>query len=663
MPKRIFLIVVFFSLLCAKESYHFGLINDEGTQIRDKQKEDIINTELSLKKINLLLKDGHITDAHKMMLKFKQKKYPAMFRSYATLLECEILLNRPGKRFAYQAGDILEDAIKKSLINENDLPNAYLLLVNIKLSLNKTKEANYFAAKLMQTYENHPRLFAYGEIARARILMHQSKYKASERVLSRILTKTKDKFVAIKASNLLFSVYILQKQDDKAYNLIQQVLEQDLSYYEEHRAEALELSHRLTKVGMTDLSIKVLQRLVELATLPTSIEQYKFELADTYLAHGDLRQAKDLFTDITYKYPQTQYLEKIKIALDEILLREGKLDIEILKRKYRNSTSMKQKIMLKELLNLIRDERFEEIDERKSYFNQINPSIVKRFGYKNLDQIYAMAQKLTLKKYLKEEECAKVKTVLQSASPLIFDVLVDDNVTRPQLFSCLIEEPFEEGYEKVVYLYKDTKDARIIHQLEKIAYSIKNYEDAYKFSRQIEFLNDILVMQEELFDKFLIYRSFRSPAIKDEFYRYVELHPVIIEANLQEPMIVDIFYNYAMYLKMKKRDKKIYRSLLNLYHAQMSLNIRVYSPFVEIELAKYHMKNLEFDKAQKVLYEALDVKHIRPKDTDRVYYELSKLFKQTGEYKKYNFALDKCQNSTDDNMWNKLCKKMDKKVL
>jgi hypothetical protein len=656
----VFLLLFINSSIYAKNNYHYGLIDDDGAQIKDEKKEAMINTDLSLKKINLLLKDGHIKDAHKLLLKLKATNYPKMFASRLTLLECEILLNRPGKRYAYEAGDKLEDALKKSIINENDLANAYLLLVNIKLSLNKTTEANYFAKKLMSTYEEHPRLFAYGEIARARILMHQSKYKSAERVLSKMLSKTTDKFVAIKASNLLFSVYTLQKKDKKAYKLIERTLEQDLSYYEEHRAEALDLARRLTKVGMTDLSIKLLKRLVEIATLPSSIEQYNYELANAYLIHGDLKKSKEIFTYITYKFPQTKFKPKITIALDEILLREGVLDTNILKRKYRHSISMKQKIMLKEMLNLIRDERYEEIFEQRKYFDKINDSIARRFGFKNMDQVYAKAQKLLIIKQLKNAECLKVKKSLQKSSPMIFDVLLDDNKTKEPLFECMIEQPFDEGYDKIIYLYKDTQDAQTIHKLEKIAYSSKKYDDAYKFSRKVEFLNDTKVMQKEIFDKFLTYTAIKKYGVKDEFYRYMELHPTLIEANLEEPMIVDLFYSYVMYLKQQKRNKKLKTALLNLYNAQMSLDIRVYSPFVEINLAKQHIQDLEFDSAFEVYYNGLEVRHIKQRQKDRIYYELSKLYKQIGNFTKYNYTLDLCQKSKDNNMWNKLCKKMTK---
>lgn len=107
---------------------------------------------------------------------------------------------------------------------------------------------------------------------------------------------------------------------------------------------------------MPEFAVEILKELLKRTDKAAAIEDFKFKLADTYMSMYDrtdkyLLLAKELYKDIINDYPNGIYFEKSKMFLDEIIMREGKLDPAVLATKYQSSESMQQKVLLQELLN------------------------------------------------------------------------------------------------------------------------------------------------------------------------------------------------------------------------------------------------------------------------------------------------------------------------
>ena len=56
-----------------------------------------------------------------------------------------ISLKKQTKRLVIEAANELENAINSSVINQYDLPKAYMILVELKLEINKVEDAKYFS--------------------------------------------------------------------------------------------------------------------------------------------------------------------------------------------------------------------------------------------------------------------------------------------------------------------------------------------------------------------------------------------------------------------------------------------------------------------------------------------------------------------------------------
>ncbi len=246
-----------------------------------------------------------------------------------------------------EASKSLEKAINDSKIHEEDLARAYMVLIELKLNTNKSKDATYFANIIINNFDNKV-IKAYGKIYLAKVYKHQRDYRKAINILYKILTETTDVLVATIVADELFDVYILDNQKDKANELISKVLKKNMDYYASDSFLALEKVNRLTKVGMPEFAIEILEELLSRTDKPSSIEDFKFKLANTYMEMYDktdkyLLKAKELYKDIINDYPDGIYSQKAKMYLDEILMRERKIKPSVLATKYKNSESMQQK--------------------------------------------------------------------------------------------------------------------------------------------------------------------------------------------------------------------------------------------------------------------------------------------------------------------------------
>ena len=99
------------------------------------------------------------------------------------------------------------------------------------------------------------------------------------------------------------------------------------------------------------------------------------------------------------------------------------------------------------------------------------------------------------------------------------------------------------------------------------------------------------------------------------------------------------------------------------------MKARVYSPFVEIELAKYSKLDDNYDEALEYLQYGLNIKRlkdgksidrkIKGEDLARIYYEIAKIYEFQGKKNRYKDAIKKCQRLKNvDSFYKKMCDKM-----
>ena len=134
-------------------------------------------------------------------------------------------------------------------------------------------------------------------------------------------------------------------------------------------------------------------------------------------------------------------------------------------------------------------------------------------------------------------------------------------------------------------------------------------------------------------------------------------------------MIIDFYHQYYLYLLKEQEENEAIDTLKELYKTQNEMKARVYSPFVEIELARYVKLDDNYDLALKYLKEALNIKRrrdgksidrkITDDDKAKIYYEMAKIYEHQNKDNRYKDAVNRCNRlKNTESYYKKMCEKM-----
>ena len=658
-----FIFILSFSY--AKKDFYYGFIDSNGNQISQKLKQEIINGYTVLGNVRELIKDGNINSAYTLMKDFKEKNKLKILESEIILLYSELLLKKRSKRFIIEADKLLETSINSSLIHEEDLAKAYMLLVDLKLQTNKLDDAKFFAQNIINNF-NNPKTKAYGKIFLAKIYSQSREYNKAIKTLYDILAKTDDILIATIVADELFDVYIKNRNNEKAYELINKVLSKNIDYYANDSFLALQKVDKLLKADMPEFAVKILEELIEKTKKPHIIEEFKFKLANIYMKMYDstdkfLFKAKELYKDIINDFPEGELAIKAKVFIDEILMREGKLEPAVVASKYKNSSSMNQKVLMQELLNESKNESYTKILKAKKVYKKISNTITKRFGYENVEQVFDEVHILLVRQYLNEGQCVLLSKALQDIRRQTLLELIRDKQTSQNFFNCLIEVPFDKGYQITKDAFYNSRNADIYYNLERMAYVLGYIDEAFRFSLKIDMVNDRKILSKEFLTRFLVYSAKNDLIEMDRFFKYTFKNQDFIKDNEDDPKIIDFYYQYYLYLLKvdKQKEARVILSKLNL--KQLDFKARIYSPFVELELTKIQKEKKNYNEAANILETFIkQSRKIRNDDLAHLYYELSKLYDINKDETKYEDVVQKCKdlNVSTDSYYKKMCSEL-----
>ena len=663
--KLIFILIFLISFSFAKKDFYYGFINSSGSQISQKRTQEITECFEIISHARALSKEGKIDEAFLQIQAFKRQNKIKLLDSDLIILYSELSLKKKAKRLILEASRELESAINNSIIHEEDLARAYMVLIELKLNTNKPNDAIYFANIIINNFDNKITK-AYGKIYLAKIYKFQNSYKKAINILYKILTETTDVLIATLVADELFDVYILDDEKDKAYELMSKVLKKNMDYYAQDSYLALEKVNRLTKVGMPEFAVEILKELLNRTTKESSIEDFKFKLANTYMEMYDktdkyLLLAKELYKDIINDYPAGIYYHKSKMYLDEVLMRERKINPAVLATKYPNSESMKQKILLQELLNDKSRKRFDIILKSKKIYRKISNRITNRFGYESIESIFDEINIEMIKNYLKTGKCFLLNKALQTSRNKTLELLIKDEETKYKFFECLIEVPYEKGYLLLKDTFNTSRDPNIYLYMERMALALKKYDEAENFSSKVDMVDNKEVLSKEFLFRFLVLNEKNDSVALDKYYSYAYKNQNFIKDNENNPLIIDFYYNYYLYLIKKDLNKEANAILEKLYNKQNEINAHIYSPFVELGLAKIEQTNNNNNKALDLLLNALEYsRRIKPNDLVQTYYEIIRLYEEFENNIKKDEFINKCKavEDTEESLYKKMCDEM-----
>lgn len=663
--KIIILLFILLNTIYAKKDFYYSFINSSGSQISEKRKQTISDGFDIIENAKLLARDGKVDEAYTLIKAYRNKNKMNVLTSDLIILYSELSLKKQAKRFSLEASKLLENSINSSLINQFDLAKAYMLLVELKLKINKTKDAKYFAQIIINNFDDELTK-TYGKIKLAKVYKYQKAYTKSIKILYSILTKTNDKLVATVVADELFDVYIENKDFEKANKLISNVLKSNVEYYANDSYLANKKITKLIKSNMPEHAVEILKELLNKTTKEESIEDFKYKLANTYMLMYDrtnfyLEKAKELYKDIINDYSQGAYAKKSKMIIDEILMRQGRVKPSVIASKYQSSELMQQKALLQELINDKEDKKYKLILRSKKIYKKISNNLAHRFGYKSIESIFDEVNIEMIKEFLNTGKCFELNKALKTSRSETLKKLIEDETIKFKFFECLIEVPYERAYLLVKSTFNTSRDPNIYLYLERMAYSLNLIEESLDYSAKVEMVDNRNVLIKEFLYRYQILKSKGDSLSLDKFFSYTNRNLDFIELNKNNPIIVDFYYDYYLYLLKKNNTKRAHEVLNELYLKQKELKANIYSPFVEIELSKLSKTNNNLQKSIEYLLESIEnTRKLKSDDEVKIYYDILKLYDALGNKIKKDEYISKCKEvkDTKDSLYKKMCDEM-----
>jgi hypothetical protein len=322
---------------------------------------------------------------------------------------------------------------------------------------------------------------------------------------------------------------------------------------------------------------------------------------------------------------------------------------------------MQQKSLLQELLNDKEDKKYKLILKSKKVYKKISNRITNRFGYESMDVLFDEVNIEMIKNYLNTGKCFELNKTLKTSRSETLKKLIEDESIKYKFFECLIEVPYERGYLQVKNTFYKSRDATIYLYLERMAYSLGLIDEALAYSAKVEMVDDQEVLAQEFLYRYQILKSKGDGLSLDKFFSYASKNTNFIDMNKNNPIIVDLYYDYYLYLLKKDQKAKANDIIKKLYLKQKEMKAYIYSPFVETELSKLEKDKSNFQESLDYLLESLEnTRRIKPNDEVKTYYDILKLYEVLGNTIKKDEYVNKCKDTknTKESLYKKMCDEM-----
>ncbi len=322
---------------------------------------------------------------------------------------------------------------------------------------------------------------------------------------------------------------------------------------------------------------------------------------------------------------------------------------------------MKQKVLMQELLNEQKKENYTQILKAKKVYKKVSSTIAKRFGYEDVEEVFDEVHVLLVRQYLDDGQCVLLNKALVDVRRQTLLGLIKNEETGQKFFDCLVEVPFDRGYQITKDAFYNSRNPDAYYNLERMAYSLGYIDEAFRFSLKIDMVNDKNILSKEFITRFLVYSAKNDLIEMDRFFKFTTKNENYIKANEDNPKIIDFYYQYYLYLLKIDNQEKARVILDKLNKKQIDFKARIYSPFVELELTKIEKQNKNYENAINILETYIKKsRKIKNKDLAHIYYELSKLYDTNKDEIKYAEVVQKCKDLevSTDNFYKKMCNEL-----
>ncbi len=532
----------------------------------------------------------------------------------------------------------------RNFTSDEYLPEILLIMANTYAKTGFLSDANYFFDRLINEYEgNYFR--DMGRIDYADMRQSNGDDEEAIKILRDVFYSTTFPEAASRAADHLGELFLNDKVYDKAVFYYQKIWDNNRAYLLDNQNKLHEIATRLAQSpeGL-DLAIAMNKKLLEgLRKIQDELhEPVMYEIALWLDEAKRYDEAFGAYERYIKEYPFGEYSEEVKEKLDMLFVKQddgnvtqklGNLDEMI--EKYRGE-DIGNKALLAKLQVLYDDGKYAEVIAQYD--------AVQAMGSERREQGMAVIQKALQKQAIAaigEQNCGEFAS-LQS------DYGVDINTSaagRRDLFECYVSLARYEQARQIA----DEQIARGDVQ-ERIAW-LCALADVHvklgKFALAKVTYDDILALDGDPDCPEIDKKRFNVAAQLQDGALMLELLPKL------EQRYAGRAYLLEAYKKMVEtaEDSTVKRVYIDkMLQLQKQLDLRLYSPWVELQAVKY----LE-DKQRllPLLQKALEME-LETVQRARLHYELGNIYQSMGENEKSRQSYERCME--DESMWKSICR-------
>ncbi len=555
--------------------------------------------------------------------------------------------------------DVIEIAkawIKKYPSDEM-VSEALLLLGNAYHKLGLTNESNYYFDRIFSEHQGEKQeklaKIAYGDI----LAQKGTNQKAMEQY-EQALSETDDIAVASLAAYKLGQKLLELKNYKNAAPEFQKIYNANKEFYGKNLKETIDLSAILNESGAhklaSDLAFFAMNKVDKNEDVYEQLYvdgSYRLELS------GDKKGAYEKYKAYSEMFKNGGKNEDfIKERLDRLFFEMG---------------DMNQTKKIEELDRLA--EAYPKTDVADKAYAEKAQIFFDSGDYKRV-----IALKTELRKIINDENSTK-KTVASellrnSAAKIATSALAGDNCTEAlsyvldynltlpseddrKLFECSLRSRQHDIAENIAMKYQNSKNQNErlewLYKLGKLYFAQKEYQKTIAISSDIYDLSKSI--EEKRYRDILIERYLAQEALNAPFDELLTTAKLIEKLLPKESRAIDIYRNIVDKAQKDKNDLITAEYAKKTIELKTRLNVKTYTPAIEITYAEAMIKLNEFAKAREML-ESLDKKSMDGTSKAKVLYSIAFTYQKESNDQKAKEAFTECSEVNSTTPWVGVCK-------
>lgn len=588
-----------------------------------------------------------ITDATHAITRYEGSIFMNEFMLYRLRAQNQLYTKSPDFRNQNELENMIEEAKvwNRQFASDKNYPEVLYITLRAYIAMEQRTNADY----TLQILRNEHGGNYFAELALldyADYLLRLGNRKGAKQIFNDLYYQSKNVYIATRAGISTARLALIEKDNAKALELINTVMNSNQNYFSQDEAMALDIAKLLYDSENFALSAAIYELAFGAKTdLDANYEQVLRALALAMSKTQNYQKAKEYLDLYMQDYANSEYISLIKEAADNVFFNIPENNSSFLHARY------------KELMNEYANEIAAKalLADVKLYFDENNSAAVmdykeqiEKYDNAELKNLLENSAISALNAYLKADDCIKATRLNDTYEPYELGQKIGN---KKALLACF-KRTLRTAQAKA-YIDKNRNEDEIFYDLERAELDLndKEFKNALALSNAV--LNSrTLKSQEEkqkaYYLKFLA--QFRSGD-----YNNAMATLKVLEGFEMDYKMVELYNEFLSYCVENNLTTTILTYAPKAIDFQNLKGVNVYTPELEFMYLSALNKTNQDDKALELLKDLLKV-NLKAEDKARALYAQSQIFERRGNTNAQRQSLNQCVQINELSTWQSLCR-------